>query len=72
MVKKIVFILSCICLFISAKLFFNMGIFVDEYNTSPVAVCGSEFWLSMDFVRLGLLFVVCILSGMSLLDTKKR
>ena len=40
----VIFLLTTICLFITANLFMNMGIFVDEYNLSPDIVLGGEFW----------------------------
>ena len=36
--QLILFILSLICLIISAKLFYQLGIYVDEANTSPSVV----------------------------------
>jgi len=66
----LVFIFSVISLLISLKLFWNMGIFVDEYNLTPAIVNGGEFWLLMDWLRLILLFVVAVISGINIL--KKR
>ena len=43
-----------------------MGIFVDEFNTSPAVVNGGEFWLMMDWLRLGLLAVISGVSGVKL------
>lgn len=43
-----IFILSLITLLISLKLFWNMGIYVDEFNTTPRVVCGGDLWLYMD------------------------
>lgn len=57
------FIISFVSLLISLKLFWNMGIFVDEYNLSPSIVNGGDFWLTMDWMRLLLLFVICIITG---------
>lgn len=59
----IVFILSIICFFISLKLFFNMMVFVDEYNTSPDIVCGGEIWLFLNWIKLGLLFIISFILG---------
>lgn len=47
-----------------------MGIFADEFNTSPAVVTGGEFWLLMDWVRLGFSALICLLSGMTLLSKK--
>ena len=62
-----IFVISAICLFISIRLFWNMGIFVDEDNTSPDVVYGGEFWLHMSWLRLGLSALLCLLTGMNLL-----
>lgn len=62
----LIFVLSFVSLLISVKLFWNLGIFVDEYNLSPDIVNGGEFWSSMDLVRLLLLFLLCILSGINI------
>lgn len=62
----IVFVLSITALIISLKLFWNMGIYVDEYNTSPSIICGGDFWLYMDWLRLASLSIVSIISGIKL------
>lgn len=62
----IIFLLSAICLIISLKLFWNMGIFADMYNTSPEVVNGGGFWLLMDWVRLFFLFILCVVSGIGI------
>lgn len=61
-----IFVLSLICLLISLKLFWNMGVYVDEFNTSPDVVLGGNLWLIMDWIRLGASVVICILSGINL------
>lgn len=61
-----IFILSLICLLISLKLFWNMGIYVDEFDTSLDVVLGGDLWLSMDWARLGFLAILCVLSGVNL------
>lgn len=65
--NMIIFIGSLIALMISIKLFWNMGIFVDEFNTSPDIVCGGDFWLYMDWLRLFVLAMITIFSGIKLL-----
>ena len=65
-----VFLLSFISLFISVRLFWNMGLFVDEYNLSLDVVNGGEFWVSMDWLRLVLLFLLCVVSGLSIFSKK--
>jgi len=61
-----IFIISFILLLISLKLFWNVAIFVDEYGLSPDIVNGGDFWLSMDWLRLFLLFTLCVLSGIGI------
>ena len=66
-VNIVIFVLSLISLVISLNLFWNLGVYADEYGSSPVLVSGGEFWLSMDWLRLGLLLVLCIISGFKLI-----
>jgi hypothetical protein len=66
LLPAIVFLLSFFSLLISLKLFWNLGVFVDEYGLSPDIVNGGDFWLSMDWLRLLLLLLLCIVSGMSI------
>lgn len=62
-VSFVIFICSLAVLLISMRLFWNMGIYVDEYNTTPSVVCGGEFWLCMDWARLLLSGIAAVLSG---------
>ncbi|MFZ2537925.1 MAG: hypothetical protein WAX04_03375 [Oscillospiraceae bacterium] len=62
----VVFVLSAISLLISLILFWNMGIYVDEANTSPVVVYGGDFGLNMAWLRLALLAIVTIISAVKL------
>lgn len=66
-----VFVLSFISLIISMKLFWNLGIYADEFNTSPDIVLGGGLWLYMDWLRLGLLTIVCLISGINLFKKAK-
>lgn len=59
----IIFVCSLAALCISLRLFWNLGIYVDEYNTSPVSVSGGEFWNLMNWLRLLLLAVITVISG---------
>lgn len=68
----LLFLLSLISFIISLKLFWNMGIFVDEYNLSPDIVTGGGFWLLMDWLRLLLLFFLCVISGVNIFKGKTR
>lgn len=71
-VSIIVFLLSLFSLLISLKLFWNLGIFVDEYNLSADIVNGGDFWLTMDWLRLVFLLLLCIVSGMSIFKSKQN
>jgi hypothetical protein len=64
-----VFLLSLFSLIISLKLFWNLGNFVDEFGLSPDIVNG-DFWLTMDWLRLLLLFLLCVVSGISIFSAK--
>lgn len=66
-----ILLLSIISLIISLKLFWNMGIYVDEFNTSADVVLGGNLWLYMDWLRLGFSALICILSGINLFAEKK-
>lgn len=67
-----IFICSSVSLYISAKVFYNLGIFVDEYNLSPSAVLGGDFWVAMNWLRLLLLAVVCIVSFIKIFHRKNN
>ncbi len=64
--NKSIFALSLICLLISLKLFWNMGVYVDEFNTSPGIVLGGEFWNYMNWLRLGITALMCVLTGVNI------
>lgn len=65
-VPLIVFVCSLAALWISANLFYNMGIYVDEHNTTPSVVYGGNFWLIMSWLRLGLLGIITVVSEIQL------
>ncbi|MBS4214075.1 hypothetical protein BGM25_15910 [Bacillus sp. FJAT-29953] len=67
-----VFIISLFSSLISVKLFWNLGIFVDEYGLSPDIVNGGDFWLAMDWLRLLLLLLLCVVSGISIFRDKQN
>ena len=56
--RVILFVVSFLTFLISVKLFWNMGVYVDEAGTSPDKVCGGDFWLYMDWLRLLLLLTI--------------
>jgi len=70
-VNFVVFLISLVSLIISLVLLVNLAIYVDEYGSSPVRVTGGWFWLNMYWLRLGLLFVICLISGLRLVSRTK-
>ncbi|MGY0691862.1 hypothetical protein ACW2QC_03605 [Virgibacillus sp. FSP13] len=62
----LIFVFSLISLVISLKIFFNIAIYVDDFGASPTAVYGGDFWLSMAWLRLALLAIITIISGIKL------
>lgn len=70
-VNAVILILSSICLVISFKLFWNMGIYSDEMNTSPERILGGELWLYMDWIRLALNVLIVALAGINLFSKKQ-
>lgn len=69
-VPLIIFLCSLAAMLISANLFYNMGIYVDEYNTTPSVVYGGDFWLMMSWLRLALIGIVTVVSGIQLVRKK--
>lgn len=68
----ITFILSFLSLIISLKLFWNLAIFADENNSSPAIINGGEFWLTMDWLRLLLLLLLCIVAIINIFKCKNE
>lgn len=64
--SSMLFVFSVVALAISLRLFWNMGIYVDQYNTNLSTVCGGDFWLYMEWLRLGLLGIITLISGIKL------
>lgn len=54
------------------KLFWDLGVFCDEFGTSPDEVCGGEFGLFMVWLRMGLLFLATIGSALALLHNREQ
>lgn len=67
-INVMIFILTTVSLIISVRLFYNMGIYVDEYGTSPDIVSGGNFWLMMDWLRLFILGTLFVVSLIKLFD----
>lgn len=68
----IILLLCAASLIISLGLFYNMGVFVDEAGCSPADVCGGDGWLLMDWLRLALLALACLLGAVSLFVRRKE
>lgn len=66
-----IFLCSSVSLYISANIIYNLGVFVDEYNLSPSDVLGGNCWLAMNWLRLLLLAVACIISLINIFRHKK-
>lgn len=71
-IPAIVFVCSLVIFVISANLSYQMGIYVDEYNTTPSVVYGGEFWLMADWLRLALAGIMILLSGGLLLKNGQK
>ena len=65
-----IFALSFVCLLIAAKLFCNLGIYADEFNTSPDVVLGGKIGLYMNWFMIGCVALICVLSGVNLFTRK--
>lgn len=65
-------ILLIACIMISACIFKNTAIFVDQYNLSPEVVLGGYVWLLMDWLRLGMLGLVLVISIVIFALSKKK
>jgi len=67
----IIFVSSLIMLIISVGLCINLACYVDEAGTGPATVLGGYFWLQMYWLRLVLISITTVLSGMCLLSKEK-
>ena len=68
----LIFLGSLLIFIISANLFYQVGIYVDEYNTTPSVVYGGDFWLMADWFRLALAGIMTVVSGISLFRVGKK
>ena len=66
--RTIIFTLSFVTFLISLKLFWNMGVYVDGAGTSPDKVCGGDFWLYMDWLRLLLLLAISAITFKNIIE----
>lgn len=71
-VWALILLMGGMALLISLGLFYNMGVFVDEFGLTPAQVCGGEGWLLLDWARLALLLGVCVCALCGLFWTKKK
>lgn len=68
----LIFLSSFLIFSISANLFYQMGIYVDEHNTTPSVVYGGDFWLMASWLRLALSGIMTVISGIALFRTGKK
>ncbi|MDE7339557.1 MAG: hypothetical protein K2N80_03205 [Lachnospiraceae bacterium] len=68
----LIFLGSLLIFSISANLFYQMGIYVDEYNTTPSVVYGGDFWLMASWFRLALSGIMTVISGIALFRAGKK
>lgn len=66
-IDGILFCFSLFAFIVSLVLFRNLGVYVNEYGSSPVLVFGGWFWLWMNVARLAVLFIICLISGVRLI-----
>ena len=66
--RILLFALSFVTFLISVKLFWNMGVYVDEAGTSSDKVCGGDFWLYMDWLRLLLLLAISAITFKNIIE----
>jgi hypothetical protein len=62
-VRGTVLFVSVMMLIIQMGLFYRMGIYVDEYGTSPSTVWGSDFWNYMNWFLLLFLFIMVLVNA---------
>ena len=72
LLKLILFICCTVSFLISLKLFWDLGVFCDEFGTSPDELFGGEFGLFMVWLRMGLLFLATIGSALALLHNREQ
>lgn len=66
----VIFIICLVSFIISLALFWNISVYADESGASIGLVYGGSFWLYMAWSQLGLLFVLCVISGSKLVGDK--
>ena len=68
----LIFVSSLLIFIISANLFYQMGIYADEYNTTPSVVYGGDFWLMASWFRLALSCIMTVISGIALFRVGRK
>ena len=68
----LIFLGSFLIFSISANLCYQMGIYVDEHNTTPSVVFGGDFWLMASWFRLDLSGIMTVISGIALFRAEKK
>ena len=66
-----IFSLSLIAFIISLVLLMRYGAYEIEYGGGAVVVDGGWFMIIMNILRLVILFVLCVISGMKLYKSSK-
>jgi dipeptide/tripeptide permease len=66
-----VFLLSALSLFITFTNFINVAQYVDESGASPYLVYGNKQGLYLAWIGLGVILLVCIVSGVKLISCPK-
>lgn len=66
LVNVLMFLLSLVVLIISMRLFYNLAVYCDEYNASPDLIYGGNWGVILEWVKLIILFLMCVLSGIRL------
>lgn len=57
-ILHLIFIMILCCFFISMRIFYNLGVAADEFNTNPALILGGEIFLTLDWLRLFLEFLL--------------
>lgn len=70
LISVVILVLSVVTLYISMRLFWNMGVFVDENNTSPGKVYGGNFWLAMEWLQFLLLAIIAMLAAVNIFSRR--
>ncbi|MBQ8474729.1 MAG: hypothetical protein IJ499_03595 [Clostridia bacterium] len=64
-INVMIFVLSVVCLAITAALFQNTAVFCDEFNTTPANVFGGMAGLVGNWVKMMLLAVLSVVSAIN-------